>query len=361
MRILMVVLTTRETGGLEGYTRQVALSLARGGHEVSILVALESPDQANCWGALRPIGLAPRNQQLRRLHVRTWRRSLAKRLRSEGGGYDCTLVMHPFAAISAVRGGIGPFWAWTYGLEVWNDWDPNLLRGLDAAERVVAISHDTAARVSRRLPSKNVAILHPSVDPALFRPAESPSVATVPRRLLTVARLASNERLKGHDIVIRNLRAIESRAGTAVEYWIAGDGDDRRRLERLAQKCGVEAEVRFLGRLAPEDLVAAYQGCDLFVMPSRSEGFGVAYLEASACGKPVIGSTVGGAPEAVMDGVTGFCVNPDSDRELVDAVASLLIDRNLAEEMGHAGRRRVDEEFTLPRFERELQDLLQGR
>jgi phosphatidylinositol alpha-1,6-mannosyltransferase len=360
MRILMVVLNTRRIGGLENYTRQVALSLSAAGHEVKVVSALESADQVHRWGALDMVGLAPRQRVLKQLYIRTWRKRLARRLRSEEDRFDRSLVMHPFAANAALRAGLKRYWAWTYGLEVWNEWDPALRQGLGAATRLVAISESTRRSVLQRLPGKDVAVLRPAVDPMQFRVSTSAVEPTAPRRILTVARMAGNERLKGQDMVIRSLRAIERRAGASVEYWIVGEGDDRRRLERLARTCGVGNAVRFLGRVTAQELVAAYQACEVFVMPSASEGFGIAYLEASACGKPVVGSTIGGAPEAIVHGITGFCVDPDSPEEFVESAGRLLADRELAQTMGQRGRRRVEAEFTHAIFQRNVMQLMGG-
>lgn len=174
---------------------------------------------------------------------------------------------------------------------------------------------------------------------------------------LTVARMASNEKLKGHHNAIRNLGNGEKRTGSPVAYWIVGGGDDCPGLERLAESYGVAAEVNFCCLLDARELAAAYQPCAVSVGPVSGEGFGIGYLEASICAKPVVGSTIGGAAEAVVDGVTGFCTNFSSDNQLVKAVAKLLTDRKLADPMGRAGRRRVLRGFSPTVFAGDVQRL----
>ena len=113
--------------------------------------------------------------------------------------------------------------------------------------------------------------------------------------ILTVGRIdPKNNGYKGHDRIIRALPNLR-RQDRAVVYLIAGEGDDRARLERLASELGVEDRVRFLGKVPFEDLPDAYRAADLFALPSTGEGFGIVYIEAMACGTPAIGLSMGGA------------------------------------------------------------------
>ena len=106
--------------------------------------------------------------------------------------------------------------------------------------------------------------------------------------LLTVGRMASCERYKGHDHVIAAIPDLVRR-GHDVVYLIIGEGDDRARLEEIARKIGVAERVRFLGAVDQEHLAGSYRMADLFVMPSAGEGFGIAFLEAMASGTPAFG------------------------------------------------------------------------
>jgi phosphatidylinositol alpha-1,6-mannosyltransferase len=164
------------------------------------------------------------------------------------------------------------------------------------------------------------------------------------RVLLTVARLAPH---KGHDMVIRALPRILARVPDTA-YLIVGSGATERALRRLAEELGVGEHVRFAGFVAEHELAGHYHVSDVFIMPSReldgdTEGFGIVFAEAAACGRPTIGGRTGGIVEAVEEGRTGLLVDPTSTDEIVEAAVRLLSDREMARRMGEAGRSRVIE------------------
>jgi phosphatidylinositol alpha-1,6-mannosyltransferase len=140
------------------------------------------------------------------------------------------------------------------------------------------------------------------------------------RVLLTVGRMDSRERYKGHDHVIAAIPDLVAK-GHDICYLVVGEGDDRSRLEALARDAGVTERVRFLGLLKLQSLVETYRMADLFVMPSTGEGFGVAFLEAMASGTPAVGLDVAGARDALADGQLGTAV-PES--EFAASIARLL-------------------------------------
>ena len=234
-----------------------------------------------------------------------------------------------------------------------------LKRALLAADHVVTVSRFTAEQTVARYgtPRNRVAVIHPGVDTDRFTPG-APDADTLKRLgigdgpvLLTVARLV---RRKGHDRVIEALPALRAEFPT-VRYVICGNGNAslRRELERLAREVGVEDAVRFLGRVVAEDIPHLYRACDVCVMPSRelpgsgdSEGFGITFLEAGACERPVVGGRAGGVVDAIEDGVTGFLVDPNSTQALADTLVRLLRDPARARLLGQAGRARVLREFS---------------
>ncbi|MBI4507924.1 MAG: glycosyltransferase family 4 protein, partial [Chloroflexi bacterium] len=137
-----------------------------------------------------------------------------------------------------------------------------------------------------------------------------------------------------------------------------GDGDDRPELERLAEESGVAQRVVFAGTKVGEELATYYRACDVFVMPSIKEGFGIVFLEAMAFGKPVVGGNHGGTPEAVQDGVTGFLVQYGDESALADRLSLLLRDAELRARMGEAGRRHVAAQYTFGHFSERLTGVL---
>jgi phosphatidylinositol alpha-1,6-mannosyltransferase len=165
--------------------------------------------------------------------------------------------------------------------------------------------------------------------------------------IVTVGRLVER---KGHDMIIRALPQVLNRVREAV-YLIVGRGPMEKRLRALAREMGVQDRVLFCGFVPEKDLMAYYQAADVFAMPNRevegdTEGFGIVFVEAGACGKPVVGGLSGGAVEVIADGVTGFLVNPVSVEEIAQTLTTLLEDRGLASRMGRAGRARVEQHYT---------------
>ncbi len=141
--------------------------------------------------------------------------------------------------------------------------------------------------------------------------------------LLTVGRLSSTERYKGHDRVIKVLPELLTQYSNLV-YVIAGDGDDRQRLEHLTKHYCVSNNVQFIGKVPNEELPALYRMADVFVMPSTGEGFGIVFLEAAASGMQVIGGNRDGSLDALADGKIGFAIDPDNTQELLASIHKAL-------------------------------------
>jgi phosphatidylinositol alpha-1,6-mannosyltransferase len=137
-----------------------------------------------------------------------------------------------------------------------------------------------------------------------------------------------------------------------------GDGDDREWLQDLAEENGVGMHVHFLSGLSYEELAACYAHCEIFALPSKGEGFGLVYLEAMACGKPVIGGAHGGAPEVIEDGKTGYLVQHGDAVQLATAIETLLADPDLQKEMGRRGKQRAENQFRFSAFAKSFRKIL---
>lgn len=149
---------------------------------------------------------------------------------------------------------------------------------------------------------------------------------------------------KGHSALLEALPRVAERF-PAVRIAVVGDGPLRGELERLAERLGIEARVHFVGhRPNAAEMMSEF---DVFVHPSRWEGFGLVFLEAMAAGVPVVATRVSAIPEIVEHGRTGLLVPVDDAAALADAVSRLLADREWARAMGQAGRERVLREFTV--------------
>ena len=200
-----------------------------------------------------------------------------------------------------------------HGIEAWAG--PSRLRrtAVEAADLILCVSRHTRASVVRwaAIAPERIMIVPNTVAP-LFAPGDGSALRTAlaldgKRVLLTVGRMDSRERYKGHDRVIAAIPGLAQR-GHDLVYLIIGEGDDRVRLEQFARVAGVANRVRFLGAVSPEYLAEAYRLADLFVMPSTGEGFGIAFLEAMASGTPAIGLDAAGARDALADGELGNLV-----------------------------------------------------
>lgn len=141
--------------------------------------------------------------------------------------------------------------------------------------------------------------------------------------LLTLSRLPVQEQGKGHDEVLEVLPALRNETPDLC-YVIAGDGPDRPRLEAKVRHLGLEEHVVFTGYVAEEEKEDHYRLADAFVMPGRTEGFGIVYLEALACGIPVVASSADASAEAVRDGALGEVVNPDDPEDVQCGIQTAL-------------------------------------
>ena len=193
----------------------------------------------------------------------------------------------------------------------------------------------------------------PGLDTSFFHP-EAPGSELklrygIDRELvvMTVARLVSR---KGHKRVLRALADIAPNV-PPFKYVIVGRGPLEAELRALTAELNLDQRVVFAGFVADDQLNQHYNLADIVVMPNTGddgdvEGFGMVFLEANAAGKPVIGGRSGGTSEAILDGETGFLVDPSEDRELRDALRTLLNDDKLRQAMGAAGLRRARNDFS---------------
>ena len=209
--------------------------------------------------------------------------------------------------------------------------------------------------------------LPPGVDEKTFHPGSGG--AEVRARLgltdrpvvVCVSRLVPR---KGQDTLIRAMPGILAAEPEAV-LLIVGGGPYEKELRRLAHETGVAESVRFTGAVPWSELPAHYGAGDVFAMPCRTrrggldvEGLGIVYLEASATGLPVVAGDSGGAPDAVLDGETGWVVRGGSPTEAAERVVTLLGDPELRERMGQRGREWVEEKWRWDLLAERLKQLL---
>lgn len=175
--------------------------------------------------------------------------------------------------------------------------------------------------------------------------------------IFTVSRLARN---KGFDTAIKALKGVLRRM-PGVVYVIGGEGPCEMELKALAKSLNLQDKVIFVGFIPDDDLPKYYELCDVFLLLTREikekgnvEGFGMVFIEANACGKAVVGGKAGGTPEAVVEGKTGFLVDPLNLSEISEKLIQLLADEDLAKRLGDEGRKRAEREFSWPKKSKEF-------
>lgn len=208
-------------------------------------------------------------------------------------------------------------------------------------ERIIAVSDAVRAYSLRvdRIPSEKLIVIPNGVDLERFRLTERPPRDLV--HILSVGRLVPQ---KGHDVLI-DAFAVFRDALPRVRLTIIGDGPLRPHLEEQIRAYRIGDRVQLLG--FHRDLPELYARADIAVFPSRWEGLGLAAIEASACGLPVIASAVGGFHEVVRDQETGVLVPSEEPKLLAEAIVELARDRARRVLMGHAGRRHVERQFDI--------------
>ena len=332
------------------HTRKWALHFARRGHEVHI-VSLHSPTEDLPGVSVHYLG--PQNRTRR--SVSGWRyllmagrvRGLVRRLRPE--------VLHAhYATGYGLLGGLTGFHP--YVISVWGSDVLHFPRtsplhrkliqfNLGRADYICSTSRHMARRI-REYTTSDVIWTPFGVDCAQFN-GDEPNAAGAAGIALTIGTVRPLEQGYGIEHLIQAFAVLRGRPlAPGLRLLIVGDGAERRPLERLAAALGVGAMTEFVGSV-PHDRIPEYlRRFSIYVAPSvHEESFGVAVLEASACGVPVVASKVGGLPEVVQDGVTGLLVPPADHVSLADALEGLLKNRTLRRQMGEQGRQFVHDSY----------------
>jgi asparagine synthase (glutamine-hydrolysing) len=219
-----------------------------------------------------------------------------------------------------------------HGIEAWkptSSWLVNsLARKIDCLISVSAFTRDRFSSWTS-LDSKPTFILPNTVDMKHFQPRPKKQELLTRHRLhdkkviMTLGRLDSRESYKGVDEVLEVLpRLLEDMPNLI--YLIVGSGTDIPRLKHKVELLGLVQNVEFAGAISEAEKVDYYNLADAFVMPGRGEGFGIVYLEAMACGVPVVGSTLDGSREALLDGKLGQLVNPNDPTSVMSGITEAL-------------------------------------
>jgi len=281
----------------------------------------------------------------------------------------------PLGLLSASikRAGVRRTVALTHGHEVW--WAKVfpfnlLLRRIGSTVDVLtylgeftrnAISHGLTVQAQQSMVK-----IAPGIDVDHFLPTHASALRkslglTEKKVIVSVGRLVHR---KGQDRLIEAMPEILKTVSNA-HLLLVGEGPHRDHLQKLIQKHRLEGSVTLIGRIDYKDLPLYICVGDIFAMPSRSrlmglevEGLGIVYLEASACGLPVLAGNSGGAPDAVVQNETGLVVDGTNNKEIADAAIELLTKVDLSTKMGAAGRQWIVENWRWEIWSRSFEDLL---
>lgn len=237
------------------------------------------------------------------------------------------------------------------------------------ADRIVANSDFTRNELLKLgVRPERITLISPGVDIERFRPnlparhlRASIDMRAGQKLILSVGRLS---RRKGFDRIVQAMPGLIEN-GVDAHYALIGIGKDHDYLAGLAADLGVADRVHLLGHVLLEDLPLWYNACDIFAMPNRAingdtEGFGMVFLEAAACGKPSVAGDAGGTGAAVEDGVTGYRVSGEDPGQVAGALKKLLGDEALRRRLGQAGHQRATQEFSWEAVAAKTRALLQA-
>jgi len=225
-----------------------------------------------------------------------------------------------------------PFWVVTYGIEAWGIRKNLLKKSLLASDRILAMSNFTKNRITseQNIAADKISVLPGTFDAHFFR--IKPKSAYLLGKyglnqnqpvILTVCRMDKAEKYKGYDKIIELMpKLIQNFAD--IRYILVGYGSDAERIKELVKKLKLDKHVILPGKITGEELCDHYNLCDCFAMPSKAEGFGIVFLEALACGKPVLAGNQDGSVEALRNGELGVLVDPDDINEISDNLIKIL-------------------------------------
>jgi glycosyltransferase involved in cell wall biosynthesis len=314
-------------GGISAFSRELAVALSDLGHDLRLFGKMDRTgkfERLPLWGT--------------RTYTKVGRSHafaagvLASAARRRPNHIISTHVnFAPVAEIARRTLGI-PFSLVAHGIDIHPGLPASVITALRAADRIIAVSSWTRLRVLDLggIDPENVVILHNTLDEEKFNPAPKPSallerygIRQGEKVILTVARLASDERYKGYDRIIRALPTLQSECGN-VRFILVGKGEDAARLEALAGVLGVRRNITFAGFVPDRELADHYRLADVFAMPSTGEGFGIVFLESMGCGVPVVAGNRDGSVDALDGGRLGKLVDPIDVNAISEGIHSLL-------------------------------------
>ncbi len=216
------------------------------------------------------------------------------------------------------------------------------------SDKVVAISQAVKNRlIEDGVKPEKIEVIYTGIDLERFKPNFEKKRKN---ERIVVGIVAVLRAAKRHKLLIEAIKNLPD-----AELWIVGEGPQKKNLIEFVKKLNLEERIKFLG--FQEKIEQIFQQIDIAVLPSEHEALGTALIEAQACGVPVIGSRVGGIPETLIEGKTGFLFEKDNLEELIDKLRILIENPEIRKKFGKAGRAFVEKKFSLEKMVRDTENL----
>lgn len=222
-----------------------------------------------------------------------------------------------------------------HGIEVWQSVTGIKKKMLQKADRVLAVSDYTKQQIVEKqgVPAEKVSVFHNTIDPYFDFPKQFGKDKELMARydiadndyvVYTLCRLSSKEQYKGYDAVIKAIGKLVVKH-PQIKYLLAGkyDNVEKVRLDKLIAENDLQSNVIFAGYIKDEEVTKHYQLADVFIMPSKGEGFGIVFIEAMACGRNVVAGNADGSKDALRNGELGVILDADN----VDAIAAAIAEK----------------------------------
>ena len=374
-----ILLVTNDFGPRAGGIETFVIGLLERikGHEVTVFTSQQGDTSVYDQQWLDKFGVRVIRDQSKIL-LPTWRVTRAAQKIVAAKNIDVVVfgAAAPLALMSPSlrKSGVKKIIALTHGHEVWwariFPFNFAIKRIGKSVDHLTYLGEFTRQAISKPLSRKSateMVKIAPGIDTAHFIP--QPDAMQKRKELglqdkkiiISVGRLVHR---KGQDNLIQAMPAVLKKIPNA-HLLLVGEGPYKKHLEKLVMKSSLEQNVTFAGRIMYDRLPSYLSAADLFAMPSRSrffglevEGLGIVYLEASACGIPVVAGNSGGAPDAVLEGVTGLCVDGTNIEQITGAIVEICRDAERASHMGAAGRNWIVDQWRWEIWSKEFNALL---
>jgi len=357
-------------GGISRLCEEIVKGLSRKGIRVNVLTQEEQNNRK---------GFVPDTYETRVTSKRPWRELYAiRKLRywRKDAPIICG-IWYPEGLLAIITG-IHPVIIFAHGLElfptrswhrryIWNIFKKYVFRNADL---IVADSQYSFNILKEQGIEKKAEIIPLAVDSLRFSPgdkkkAKSKFMALDKFVITSVSRILS---YKGHEVVFRALANLPRERRNRFIYLIAGRGPDKDILAQISRELGVESSVRWMDFIKEEDLPDFYRAADLFVLCTREnmrrqevEGFGLVFLEAQACGTPVVGTRTGGITDAIKEGDGGWLIAQDDANALTNIIIKLEETPSEIVEAGIKARARIERESTWDSYFKRFLSILEER